>query len=352
MPTPAYSNIFGLFEDSLPDWWGAQMMRQHFEEKGIPWNRVSPLQKLSCTGRHAMGAIGYMPPPKTESFREELTVEVAGLVTNAQSFIHGKTENLLPGLLRSSLSAGGAQPKVVLALNKDFSRAVAGGGHVPMGFDRWLLKFDFDPEYQHGREEHAYALMARACGIDMAETQLLDCESGACHFLSKRFDRPGDERRHVHTFSGMTHTPIRKGLDYEVLLDLTRKLTNNAASIEEAFRRACFNVLSGNDDDHGKNHAFIMDTKGNWSLSPAYDLTNSSNPLADGVRAGAVCGKKMNVTCADLMQMAKSQNVPNATEILDQVIAGITNWEHWGNQAGLAAHRIDQVAYEMPGKQL
>ena len=38
----------------------------------------------------------------------------------------------------------------------------------------------------------------------------------------------------------------------------------------------CFNVRSGNADDHGKNHSFLFDPDTNqWSLSPAYDLTPS-----------------------------------------------------------------------------
>lgn len=348
-PTPSYSSLFGLFDDSLPDWWGAQMMQQFFEDKGIPWDKVSPLQKLTCTGLHAMGAIGYMPPPKAQGFRDELTIEVAELVTSAHTFTHGQTESLLPGLLRSGLAPGGAQPKVVLAFNKDFTRAVAGGGHMPMGFERWLLKFDLDPEYQNGIEEHAYSMMAKAAGIDTAETHILACSNGAHHFLSKRFDRPGDERRHIHTFSGITHTPIRKGLNYEDLINVTRKLTNRNDQTEEVFRRACFNVLSGNNDDHGKNHAFIMDTKGNWSLSPAYDLTHSSNPLADGVRAAGVCGKRIGITTADLLQLAKSEDITNGPDILDQVIQTIRTWPYWATQANLAPHRIDQVATEMIG---
>jgi serine/threonine-protein kinase HipA len=38
----------------------------------------------------------------------------------------------------------------------------------------------------------------------------------------------------------------------------------------------CFNVRSGNADDHGKNHSFLFDgDSGRWTLSPAYDLTPS-----------------------------------------------------------------------------
>ena len=44
------------------------------------------------------------------------------------------------------------------------------------------------------------------------------------------------------------------------------------------FRRACFNVFAHNRDDHSRNFAFMMDDKGSWTPSPAYDLTFSDGP--------------------------------------------------------------------------
>ncbi|MFK7911727.1 MAG: type II toxin-antitoxin system HipA family toxin [Akkermansiaceae bacterium] len=348
-PTPEFGPLFGLFADSLPDWWGEQMMKRLFTEKGIPWEQVTALQKLACTGAHAMGAIGYRPPVTAETFREELTVEVAELVSHTHSYLHGSTEKMLPGLMRSGLPPGGAQPKVLLGFNPDFSRAMAGGGHLPQGFERWLLKFDLDVEDEHGREEYAYSVMARAAGIRMAETQLLDAEDGACHFLSKRFDRPGGSRRHVHTYSGLTHTLIRSGMEYGDLMDQTRALTGSEAEVGEVFRRACFNVLAGNDDDHAKNHAFLMEPDGRWVVSPAYDLTNTSNPLVTGMRAATVNGRSVDVGRSDLKRLGEAQGVRNIDVIIEQVLDAIKDWDRWAKEAGLSKFRLEQVRDEMPG---
>ena len=348
-PTPDFGQLFGLFADSLPDWWGQQMMKRFFQDKGIPWTSVGVLQKLACAGGHAMGAIGYQPPMTTGDFRDELTVEVADLVNNATSFLHGRTEKILPGLMRSGLSPGGAQPKVLLGFNKDFSRTMAGGGDLPDGFERWLLKFDLDTDYQHGKEEYAFSLMARGAGINMAETHLLECDSGMFHFLSKRFDRPGETRRHIHTYSGLSHTAIREGLEYGQLMDLARVLTGSELCVEEIFRRACFNVLAGNDDDHAKNHAFLMEPDGQWTLSPAYDLTSTTNPLASGMRAASVNGKCVDVGRSDLKQLGESQSVRKIDDIIDQVLDSIKRWPEWAQSASLSDYRVDQVADEMPG---
>ena len=38
------------------------------------------------------------------------------------------------------------------------------------------------------------------------------------------------------------------------------------------YRRMIFNILARNQDDHTKNHSFLMFQNGNWDLSPAYDI--------------------------------------------------------------------------------
>lgn len=348
-PTPAFGPLFGLFADSLPDWWGEQMMIQYFEDKGIPWNRVTPLQKLACTGEYGMGGIGYIASASSGSFREELTVEVADLVRNAHSMLQGDTESLLPGLLRSGLASGGAQPKVLLGFNQKFTQACAGGGRLPSGFDRWLLKFDLDPEYEHGREEYAYSVMAQEAGIDVAETGLLCTGDEACHFITKRFDRPGTARRHVHTYSGMTHTLVREGIVYEDLLSVTRRVTASEDAVAEMYRRACFNVLAGNDDDHAKNHAFLMKPDGSWHVSPAYDLTRSSNPLVSGIRAGAVNGRSAGVGRMDLKHLGERLKVADADSVIEEVIEAIQDWPIWAEQAGMSSFRMEQIKDELPG---
>ena len=60
--------------------------------------------------------------------------------------------------------------------------------------------------------------------------------------------------------------------DYRDFFDATAKLTNDTSQLEEAFRRALFNIFYGVHDDHVKNHAFKMTKSGEWKLSPAYDV--------------------------------------------------------------------------------
>ena len=54
-----------------------------------------------------------------------------------------------------------------------------------------------------------------------------------------------------------------------------RKLKLSQTDVEQLFRRMVFNEIAKNYDDHVKNLSFLMDRKGKWSLSPAYDMTFS-----------------------------------------------------------------------------
>jgi serine/threonine-protein kinase HipA len=349
-PARTYGPLFGLFDDALPDWWGEQMMRRFFGDLGIPWNRVTALQKLACGGESKMGALVFRPAFVQPSFRHDLTVEVGQLVEAAQAAAHGETGPLLDRLIPSALTPGGAQPKAALSFSADFARL--GPTEPPDDdFTAWLLKFDLDPELHEGRIELAFNRMAAAAGIEVAGSRLLESRDGRrAHFMSRRFDRgPGGRRVHMHTFSGLTHTPPRDGVDYHDLLNLTRQLARDQAAVEQVFRRAAFNIAAGNDDDHGRNHAFLLEPDGTWRLSPAYDLTLAANPLTSGIRAGAVNGKTHDIGRRDLLRLADDHGVRRPGEALDQVTDALARWPGLATAAGIPPAVAAACRKRMPG---
>ncbi|MEK7950387.1 type II toxin-antitoxin system HipA family toxin [Luteolibacter soli] len=333
-PTPAFGPLFGLFQDALPDWWGEQMMRRLFDEKGIPWNKVTALQKLACQGDRKIGALAYRPVMDETIFADNLLVELSALVDSARSALKGEAGKVLSELVRSGISPGGARPKSLLWLSKDGRDLQLEPTH---GHDAWLIKFDLDPDLHEGRIEHAYMRMAAAAGIEVPESRLIEA-AGCHHFMARRFDRePSGKPIHFHSFSGLTHTPVRDGIDYDDLMNLARELTDDHRSVEEVFRRAVFNVLAGNEDDHGRNHAFLMDSDGSWRLSPAFDLTLASNPLTSGYRAGRVMGKGTNVGLKDLIKLGQSHDVRRITEVIAEVQDAISQWSDFANESRLPA---------------
>ena len=324
-PSPGFGELHGVFQDTLPDWWGERLMRHMFENRGIPWTKVTALRKLACQGDRKMGALAFLPAMDESDFNDGMVAELGSLVEAAREILRGETGGMLTALLRSGISPGGAQPKALLAISNDFSE-VRLADPAPPGFGAWLVKFDTEPVLQEGRIEAAYADMASEAGITVPETRCLEA-SGACHFLTRRFDRtPDGTRLHLHSYSGLTHTPLRDGLEYGDLIELTRTLTRDQRCVDEIFRRAVFNILAANDDDHGRNHSFLMDADGKWTVAPAYDLTLATYPLASGFRAARVHGKAASITRADLLRLGEAHGIRHPAEIIAQVTQAIANW--------------------------
>lgn len=342
-PTPGFGELHGLFQDTLPDWWGERLMQRYFARVGIPWSRVTALRKLACQGDRKMGALSFLPFIDGMDFNDSLLADLGAMVEAARATMRGEAGDMLAALLKTGISPGGAQPKALLAISEDF-KEIRLDDPAPEGFGAWLVKFDIDPVLQDGRIEAAYADMAKAAGLQVPETRLLET-GDACHFLSRRFDRTRNGGRlHLHSCSGLTHTPLRDGLEYGDLIEITRTLTRDQRCVEEVFRRAVFNVLAANDDDHGRNHAFLMDASGQWSLAPAFDLTLATYPLASGFRAARVLGKSSHITTSDLIRLAKEHDVSKPAEIVREVTDAVADWETHASRHGINRTNIATVA--------
>lgn len=126
-------------------------------------------------------------------------------------------------------------------------------------------------------------------------------------------------------------------------------MTRDMTEVEKMFRLAVFNVLSHNRDDHGKNFSYLMNEKGKWSLSPAYDLIYSGGP--GGEQSTMVAGEGRNPKLAHLLELAKEASIPvkKAKEIIDQCRAALCRWKSLAKAAGVSKDRIaeiDQVLLE------
>ena len=138
--------------------------------------------------------------------------------------------------------------------------------------DAWLVKFRSQREPETvGRVEHAYALMARAAGVDFPESQLLVGGSGIGYFAVRRFDRPSTGRLHVHTLSRMVGADHRiPSLDYDHLLRATRLVTERSDQVEEAFRRmaipgSCLSRGWVQIPEHPSDYRFVLFIRGTAS---------------------------------------------------------------------------------------
>ena len=148
----------------------------------------------------------------------------------------------------------------------------------------------------------------------------------------------------MHTAGGLLHSDFRvPALDYEDLIALTWRLTRNVREAEKMFRLAVFNVLAHNRDDHAKNFSFLMDEKGEWRLSPAYDLTFSSG--IRGEQSTMVAGEGKNPRLEHLTKLGVEAELSKAKvkEIIDQTKSALSSWNKLAKAHGVSGAKIKLV---------
>lgn len=277
--TTQLRGVFGALRDASPDFWGRRIIERHAGKATL-----TELDYLLHSPDDRAGALsfglGATPPPPLLKYNQ--TLELAHLQALADTVLVLADERnpepaaaLVTELLLVGTSMGGARPKTVVEDDEGL----------------WLAKFNRpDDTWNNARVEHAMLVLASECGINAASSKLVTV-AGRDVLLVKRFDRKrldlqrlGQEPAETGYLRGRMvsaltllradETPDARGRwSY---LDLVEALRRASATPQrdahELFRRACFNALISNTDDHPRNHALVAMGRA-WGLSPAYDLT-------------------------------------------------------------------------------
>jgi serine/threonine-protein kinase HipA len=330
-----FEGIWGVFNDSLPDGWGRLLMDRHLVRLGINSASLTPLDRLTYMGSHAMGALSYEPEVAIDSFDLHKIV-LDDLARSSQEILEGRSEELVDELLVLNGSSSGARPKILVQISEDKKEIIHARQELKSGFSHWMVKFASSLDSREvGAVEYAYSLMAKDAKLDMPRTALIEGKKGR-YFACERFDRIGDERVHMHSVAGLVHSDFRyPSLDYDDILSLCLHLTKNVQEVEKVFRLACFNLFTHNRDDHAKNFSFLMDEKGEWRFSPVYDITFSNGPA--GEHSTMYLGEGKNPTKEHLKELAKKHQLKNADKILQEVYDAVQKWSKFAKIAGVSA---------------
>ena len=332
-----FLGMAGVFADSLPDRFGNRVIRAWLSSQGRADVEVSPAQKLLYVGQRGMGALEYEPAVELHDRQANIGLELGTLVDQARQVIFGDAASKIPDIMAAASSAGGMRAKALVGWNRDTGEIVGRSPVLPTGFEDWIIKFDGvgeDGEPQHWtRLEFAYNEMARAAGIDVAESTLLHGD-GLAHFMSRRFDRVDGRRVHLHSLCGMRHADYNEARlwSYEMYFRTCLGLGLGMDELSEAFRRMVFNVVARNQDDHTKNLAFTLDGVGSdWRLAPAYDIT-----YAHG--SGWTVAHQMSVN-------GKFEDI-RREDIVTDVVNSVRRWPEFARQSGLDRRVVDHVAQD------
>lgn len=362
-----FKGLPGMLADSLPDKFGTALIDAWLVRQGRPLDDFNPVERLCYVGRRGMGALEFAPAIEDDA-TDAGPLDVAELVALAQKAIAPKARlrvqagepgvEDLTNIIRVGTSAGGARAKAVIAWDEEANEIRSGQLDQPSSFGHWLIKFDgvddnrdrelADP-LGFGRVEFAYARMAREAGIVMPETRLLE-EGGRAHFMTRRFDRTEAGKLHQQSLTALVHADfnIAGGYSYEQALRVMRQIGLAHPDLVEQVRRAIFNVVARNQDDHTKNISFLMDRAGRWRLSPAYDVTYAYNPTGAWTSAHqmTINGKREGFTRADVVALGSAADLSRreSLQLLDDVIEVVSQWRSFAIDAQVNEHLTERIA--------
>jgi serine/threonine-protein kinase HipA len=337
----------GLCADSLPDGWGALILDRFFALQGTAGPAKTALDRLALLGDRGPGVLSYQRD--RQSYPKLETIPIGETATETYRVLEGDLKDVSPRLFEICCSVGGARPKALIGISECGEKFVSGGGSLPAGYSHWMVKFStpycckqwkFEP--LEGAYEAVYLQMAEMAGIRVPQHIMV----GERHLAVRRFDRPQHDRRlHTATACGLLNADWRlPSLDYLDLLKLAWSITRDVREVHEQYRRAVFNLLALNCDDHPRNHGYLLDQSGRWRLAPAYDLTYSPGRNEEHrtsyLGVGRAPGKKTLLELAAKASISRKEALGMVSKVQDAV----ANFRKLCKQRGITEIWIKAIA--------
>lgn len=237
-----------------------------------------------CPGTLAIGFDTYSPSCLRKMFDGRRVSHIIDLS------LDGNADNIAAAINKISIS--GAQEKLSAVVDK---------GHIiltpPQQQGRYIIKSI--PDYKHLRfrnnipaNEHlTMQIASQVYGIKTAENALAFFADGQMVYITKRFDydENGLKIRQDDFASISGKTDRNSGKDYKYTgcyEDIARLLKQNVSAwqveMSRYFSLVVFNYIFSNGDAHLKNFSLRETPNGDYILSPAYDLMNTSIHIDDG----------------------------------------------------------------------
>jgi serine/threonine-protein kinase HipA len=274
----------GCIRDASPDAWGRRVLinkKLGLKSADADIARLDELTYLLESGTDRIGALDFQLSAFEYIPRSSVNVTLDELQQSAERVEKGipLTAELDQALYHGS-SIGGARPK---ALIED-------------GDTKYIAKFSSSTDlFNVLKAEFISMRLADLVGLNVALV-LLTKSSNRDVLLIERFDR-------IHTGHGWQRKSMVSALtllsldemmaryaSYQDLAEIIRhKFTNASTTLRELFSRLVFNILSGNTDDHARNHAGFWDGR-MLTLTPAYDICPQARSGNEASQAMLISG--------------------------------------------------------------
>lgn len=326
-------DMAGCLRDGAPDAWGRRVIINRLTGlRGEAAHNVEfgELTFMLNSGSDRIGALDFQTSADRYQPREQENATLEELLEAAERVERGEP---IPPALDKALfhgsSIGGARPKALIQDGEDKLIAKFSGTNDTMA----VVKAEF-----------VAMRLAAEVGLNIAPVQLTKA-SGKDVLLVRRFDRDwngaGWTRRAMVsalTMLGLGEMQARYA-SYGDLAEMVRaRFTDPQATLRELFGRLVFNVLTGNTDDHARNHAAFWDGA-NLTLTKAYDICPQP-------RSGREANQAMLVNGEDKRSLLESCRLSAANFLLsdrdarelinDQIAKIIRLWRAICDEANLS----------------
>ena len=336
------NNTIGIFSDSAPDRWGRTLMREREARLAEKENREQRTLFLSdyllgVYDETRMGALRFKLDKEGEFLSNDKNDSTPPwtMLRTLEHMAYGISgddqvpDDWIEQLLKPGSSLGGARPK---------ANVMDQNGNL------WIAKFPAkNDDIDVGAWEMVASELARLCELNMPETKIEEFSKNGHTFLTKRFDRKGEQRIYFASAMSLLGKNDGEEASYLELVDYIKTQgVNVKGNLLELWKRIVFNMAIRNTDDHLRNHGFILNSKG-WELSPLYDV----NPIPYGnylalnidYNSGVITKDKVLSVCEyfDLELEEAKKMLKNICKTVNE------NWERIAVSFGLSRDNINNM---------
>ena len=221
-------------------------------------------------------------------------------------------DRLAEQIIRSQTTLTGVQPKLSLNLQKhEGSQRLTVVGL----WEAYIFKPQTAGYPELPENEDLTMHLAEIAGINTAKHSLIRMADNSLGYLTRRMDR--DEKGNklaMEDFCQLTErqTEYKYRSSYEQIAKTITKFSSvPGLDLVNFYEMVMFCWLTGNNDMHLKNFSLLSQKRGEYELSPAYDLLNVAiaNPNDKEELTLTLNGKKSRITRNDFVEAAGKSGV-------------------------------------------
>ncbi len=246
-------------------------------------------------------------------------------------YSQSEMDSLAEKVIQAQTSLTGVQPKLSLNLNKHegSSRLTIVGL-----WGDFIFKPQTDDYPQLPEIEDLTMHMAEVARISVVPHTLLRLTDGSIGYITRRIDRTSDgEKIDMEDMCQLTLHPTeyKYRSSYEQIAKVIAAYSNTPKlCLANYMQLLLFCYITGNNDMHLKNFS-LYTPKGDYLLSPAYDLLNVAivNPKDTEELALTLNGKKSRLVRSDFLKFAERMDITEKS--LNQMVTSfqkvMPKWE-------------------------